>query len=138
MRGPRGDTRERPRKESQERPKPKRDRRPRQRVSTTLSRRESQGKSERPKRRKIEAKSWQQCLFKAFLIFILGFSLCRWPRTKITEASQTTMLPALCFDLLSLWPLGFLLSFSSCHGGANSLPGSPVSLGFGPLLGLFS
>ena len=29
------------------------------------------------------------------------------------EALQTTMLPALCFDLPSLWPLGYPLGLSS-------------------------
>ena len=66
MRGQRGHTRERSRKESQERPKPKRDRRPRQKVNTTVSRRESQGISQRPKRRKIEAQSWQHSCLQSF------------------------------------------------------------------------
>ena len=70
----RAHTRERSKKESQERPKPKRDRRLRQKVNTTLSRREPQGKSQRPKRRKIEAQSWQHgCLQSFFYLRSVGF-----------------------------------------------------------------
>ena len=60
------------------------------------------------------------------------------PRTKTKEALQTTMLPAVCFGLFALLPPGFPLRLSSCHGGANLLPVSPVPLGLGPLLDLFS
>ena len=90
MRGQRGDTRERSRKEIPERPKPKRDRRHRQKVSTTMARREPQGKSggQREKSPKQTAGSIVVC--KASLIFVLGFSFCRWPRTKrnVVEARE--------------------------------------------------
>ena len=46
-------------------------------------------------------------------LFVLGHLQREKPRTKIKETLQTTMLPALCFDLPSLWPLGFPFGLSS-------------------------
>ena len=48
-----------------------------------------QGKSRRPKRRKTEA-AGSIFVCKDYVIFVLGFSLCRWPRTKrnVVEARE--------------------------------------------------